>query len=81
MENTLNNMPGNDEKHKAIKVLEINPNHELFKNLSTLSSDEDINFYSNLLYDQAMLIQGFQIKDPENFSKLLTELMLKSLNK
>lgn len=81
MENTLNNMPGNDEKHKAIKVLEINPNHELFKNLSTLSNDEDINFYSNLLYDQAMLIQGFQIKDPENFSKLLTELMLKSLNK
>ena len=81
MENTLNNMPGNDEKHKAIKVLEINPNHELFKNLSTLSSDEDINIYSNLLYDQAMLIQGFQIKDPENFSKLLTELMLKSLNK
>ena len=81
MENTLNNMPGNDEKHKAIKVLEINPNHELFKNLSTLSNDEDINFYSNLLYDQAMLIQGFQIKNPENFSKLLTELMLKSLNK
>ena len=81
MENTLNNMPGSDEKHKAIKVLEINPNHELFKNLSTLSNDEDISFYSNLLYDQAMLIQGFQIKDPENFSKLLTELMLKSLNK
>ena len=81
MENTLNNMPGSDEKHKAIKVLEINPNHELFKNLSTLSNDEDISFYPNLLYDQAMLIQGFQIKDPENFSKLLTELMLKSLNK
>ena len=81
MENTLNNMPGSDEKHKAIKVLEINPNHELFKNLSTLSNDEDISFYSTLLYDQAMLIQGFQIKDPENFSKLLTELMLKSLNK
>ncbi len=81
MENTLNNMPGSDEKHKAIKVLEINPNHELFKNLSTLLNDEDISFYSNLLYDQAMLIQGFQIKDPENFSKLLTELMLKSLNK
>ena len=81
MENTLNNMPGSDEKHKAIKVLEINPNHELFKNLSTLSNNEDISFYSNLLYDQAMLIQGFQIKDPENFSKLLTELMLKSLNK
>ena len=81
MENTLNNIPGSDEKHKAIKVLEINPNHELFKNLSTLSNNEDISFYSNLLYDQAMLIQGFQIKDPENFSKLLTELMLKSLNK
>ena len=81
MENTLNNMPGSDEKHKAIKVLEINPNHELFKNLSTLSNDEDISFYSNLLYNQAMLIQGFQIKDPENFSKLLTGLMLKSLNK
>ena len=81
MENTLNNMPGSDEKHKAIKVLEINPNHELFKNLSTLSNNEDISFYSTLLYDQAMLIQGFQIKDPENFSKLLTELMLKSLNK
>lgn len=80
MENTLNSMPGNEEKAKAIKVLELNPNHEIFSYITKLKDKNDeLNDYAKLLYDQALLIQGFGIKDPKDFSSLLTKVMINSL--
>ena len=81
MEETLNKMPGNEnqEAYKASKVLEINPNHDLFKGIKTLKDSDELEDYANLLYDQAMLIQGFSIKDPEAFINLLTKIMVKSI--
>lgn len=81
MEKTLNNLPS-EEKAKASKVLEINPNHELFKAMSDIKADKDtVKKYSDVLYDEAMLLEGFEVQDKENFIKNLNELMLKSLKK
>lgn len=81
MEETLNKMQGNEnqEAYKASKVLEINPNHDLFKGIKSLKDSDELEDYANLLYDQAMLIQGFSIKDPEAFINLLTKIMVKSI--
>lgn len=83
MEKTLDEQPGNiGEGPKATKVLEINPNHELFKALSTLQdNDEETKKYGSLLYDEALLLEGFEIKDKQDFVKKLNEVMVKSLKK
>lgn len=81
MEQTINQVPG-DEKAKASKVLEVNPNHELFKAISEFKGDKElIKKYSDVLYDEAMLLEGFEIEDKAAFIKNLNELMLKSLKK
>ena len=81
MEKTINEIP-NDEKAKASKVLEINPNHELFKAMAEHKGDKElISMYSSVLYDEAMLLEGFDVEDKATFIKNLNELMLKSLSK
>ena len=81
MEQTINQVPG-DEKAKASKVLEVNPNHELFKAISEYKGDKElIQKYSSVLYDEAMILEGFDIEDKATFIKNLNELMLKSLKK
>lgn len=81
MEQTINQVPG-DEKAKASKVLEVNPNHELFKAISEYKGDKElIQKYSSVLYDEAMILEGFEIEDKATFVKNLNELMLKSLKK
>ena len=76
MEKVLNAMPMAGEKIKADRVLEINPEHAIFKTLSELDpSDERIARYASLLYDQALLIEGLPIEDPVAFSNSVCELM------
>ena len=79
MERTLNSMPGSDGKIKAQIVLEINESHEIANKLSSLyKSDKDtFNKYSKLLFDEACLIFGRDIKDPAAHSALVCELMTK----
>lgn len=80
MEKVLSNMPNNEEV-KAEKILEINGNHELFKSLENiyLNNPTELNKYASLLYNQALLIEGFNIENPVEFSKLMCELMIKSV--
>lgn len=73
MEKVLNNIP-NQEGVKADKVLEINPDHPVFKALES-ADEEKINIYSKLLYDQALLIEGLPIDDPVEFSNNICSLM------
>lgn len=69
-----------EEGAKAIKVLEINPNHELFKAIDSLSpNDEEIKQYGSLLYDEAMLLEGYEVENKTEFVKKLNELMIKSI--
>ena len=79
MEKTINEVPG-DEKAKANKVLEINPNHAIFKALDKIKGDKDlVTKYSSILYNEAMLLEGFDIEDKESFVKNLNELIENSL--
>lgn len=80
MEKVLSNMPTSNDV-KAEKILEINPNHEIFKTLEKvyLENQSDITNYASLLYNQALLMEGFSIKDPLMFSKMMCDLMIKSV--
>ena len=70
----------NQEGVKANKILEINPNHELFTALTKLYEDKkDITEYADLLYQQALLIAGLPIEDPVAYSNKITKLMLESM--
>ena len=80
MEKVIANMPNNPNL-KAEKILEINPNHELFNALEKvyLNNPTEINEYADLLYNQALLMEGFEISDPVAFSKKMCDLMIKSV--
>ncbi|PAB61098.1 molecular chaperone HtpG [Anaeromicrobium sediminis] len=77
MEKILNSMP-NNQNIKADKVLEINMNHAVFKSLKeAFQKDKDkINLYTNLLYNQALLIEGLPINDPVEFTNNICEIMI-----
>lgn len=80
MENVLNEEGHGQEEVKANKILEINPNHQLFKSLSAIKdNDEEVKKYASVLYNEALLLEGFEIKDKTEFVKNLNELMIKSL--
>lgn len=65
---------------KANKILEINPEHELFKALvKEYEKSKNVDDYAKLLYDQALLIAGLNIKDPVEYTKRISELMLKAM--
>ena len=69
------------ERVKARKVLEINPDHQLFKAIASLNDDEKIKKYGSLLYEEAMMLEGYDVKDKNEFVKTLNELMIEALNK
>ncbi|MDD4802440.1 MAG: molecular chaperone HtpG [Syntrophomonas sp.] len=77
MEKILNAMP-TDNNVKADRVLELNPNHPIFDVLSKLFANdkEKLKIYSELLYAQALLIEGMSIDDPVAFSNSICNLMV-----
>ena len=82
MEKVLATMPdGNPYGMKATRILEINPNHPIFEALqSVYANDKDaLNDYAKLLYDQALLIEGFAIDNPAEFSRKICEFMVKAV--
>ncbi len=64
---------------KAERILELNPNHQIFNKLEEAykESDDLGNKYANLLYNQALLMAGIIPDDPKAFSNDIVELMLK----
>lgn len=76
MEKVLNSMPAR-EKIKAQRVLEINGEHPIFQRLCDLyESDKDrLKLYAEVLYDQALLIEGISLEDPSDFSQKLCQLL------
>ena len=79
MEKALSQNPAGNSL-KATRILEINPNHELFNAIEKAyeTSPEDLKKYAKLLLNQALLIEGMPINDPLEFSKLMCELMIKA---
>ena len=76
MEKVLNAMP-TEHKMKAERILEINANHDILKALrKAYDEDKDkAKKYTDLLYQQALLIEGFSIEDPVEFSNAVCSLM------
>ncbi|QAY68471.1 molecular chaperone HtpG [Paenibacillus protaetiae] len=76
MEKILNAMP-NGQEVKADKVLEINVNHEVFQSLKKAfgQDEEKLALFTNLLYNQALLIEGLPIQDPVAFTNDICKIM------
>ncbi len=76
MEKVLSALPSN-QMVKANKVLEINVQHEVFKRLKeAYENDKDkLKLYTDVLYNQALLIEGLPIEDPVEFTNNICNLM------
>lgn len=79
MEKVFASMPDGAPGFKADRILEINPDHPIFKALEKIADKkEDLTEYADLLYNQALLIEGFTIEDPIEFSNKICNLMVKA---
>ncbi len=62
------------------RVLEINPTHQLFEAMNKLiekgGQDDVFKEYTDLLYNQALLLEGSKLKDPAVFAQSIAKLML-----
>lgn len=76
MERVLGAMPG-EQKVKAERVLELNPDHEIFPILQKLYSEhkEDLADYAELLYGQALIREGMLPEDSAAFAAAMCRLM------
>ena len=75
MEKTLSEMTNNNDAPKAEKVLAINPEHILFNRLKSSVNTEDFNKLIDVLYNQALLLEGFNVENPAEFIKNLNSLI------
>ncbi len=62
---------------KADKVMEINVNHDVFAVLKSAEIDDKdkLKLYTQLLYNQALLIEGLSVADPVAFTDDILKLM------
>lgn len=81
MEKVLSAMPeGNPYGMKATRILEINPKHPIFAALQKVyaKDKEAVKEYADVLYTQAMLIEGFPVEDPMEYSRKVCDFMVKA---
>ncbi|MDO5329362.1 MAG: molecular chaperone HtpG [Coriobacteriia bacterium] len=74
MERVMAETPGANDV-TATRVLELNPKHKVFKVLKE-ADDKKLKLYSQLLYDQACLVEGLPISDPVEYAKNVSKLMV-----
>lgn len=74
MEKVLSQIPGN-ENIKAEKVLALNPEHPLFAKLQECKDTPKFNDLLDILYTEALMLEGFQIENPVEFIKKLNNLI------
>lgn len=62
---------------KAERILEINPDNAIWTRLKVeyAANKDVVKDYAQVLYDQALLIEGFAIKDPIEYSRLVSKLL------
>ena len=75
MEKTLSEMTNNNDAPKAEKILAINPEHTLFEKLKASEGTDNFNKLVDVLYNQALLLEGFNIENPVEFIKNLNDLI------
>ena len=76
MEKVLSAMPDNPNI-KANKVIELNTSHEVFGALKDAAKNDPdkLKLYTNLLYSQALLIEGLPVEDMMQFTSDMSKLM------
>ena len=76
MEKSLAAMPDN-QNVKAEKILEVNADHDIFTALKGAfeNDSEKFNLYTNLLYNQALLIEGLPVTNPVEYTNSVCQLM------
>ena len=75
MEKTLSEMTNSNDAPKAKRILAINPEHILFNRLKSSVNTEDFNKLVDVLYNQALLLEGFNVENPAEFIKNLNSLI------
>ena len=76
MEKVLNEMP-TDEKVNSEKVLELNPNHDIFNSIKNITDENVIKDYATVLYNEALLLEGIEIKDKKEFAEALNNIIIR----
>ena len=76
MEKTLSEMTNGNDAPKAEKILAINPEHVLFDKLKAAEGTDNFNKLVDVLYNQALLLEGFNIENPVEFIKNLNDLII-----
>jgi molecular chaperone HtpG len=65
------------------RILEINPSHRVFEAMNNLIAqgghEATVKEYIDLLYNQALLLEGSKVKDPAAFAKSIAKLMLENV--
>jgi molecular chaperone HtpG len=78
MEHYLSEMDRN--MMKATRILEVNPNHAVFAKLKSLfaagAETPQFKDYCELLYGQALLMEGLRLDDPVGFAEKIARLMV-----
>ncbi len=70
---------GQDAMSTFQPILEVNPKHEIVEKLTQTDDKDVISDISHLLLEQAMIIEGVELKSPTEFVKRLNRVMNKAL--
>ncbi|MGI6105957.1 MAG: molecular chaperone HtpG [Raoultibacter sp.] len=80
MEKILNQMPNaSEEAIKSERVLELNADHPVFAALKAAEAANDtekIDLYADILYNQALMVEGMPIEDPVAYAQAISKLMI-----
>ena len=80
MERVINDLP-NGTNLKAERILELNPEHPIFKVLESIQDDNDkLSDYALVLLNQALLLEGFKVDNPNEFITKMCNIMIEANN-
>jgi molecular chaperone HtpG len=75
----------NQPTANASKIMELNPNHQIFNILENLykkdKSSDALKKISETLLNQAMLVENYELENPLEFSNTLSDLMMNAYDK
>ena len=81
MEKLLKSM-GQDVPERK-RILEINPSHQIFESMNKIFEEDRrskiLEEYTELLYDQALLLEGSKPRDSAAFAKAIAKLMVENV--
>ena len=74
----MSQMPEGMGEVKSQRVLELNAKHPVFEVLKGAQEAGDadkVNLYTDILYNQALIVEGMPIADPVAYANAVTKLM------